>query len=100
MFRRDAMLLAPPDRPADWRQSRANDGHDASAGVAYATGLLAPLLLARRFRRDPEWAWLAPIGVGAALASGLLAGFFATDVDRRGNGLVQRTMVTTPLSFE
>jgi hypothetical protein len=99
-FRRDFMLLAPPDRDTGWQQSRANDGHDASAGVAYVTGLLAPLLLARRFRGDPAWSWLAPVGVAVAVTSGALAVFFATDVDRKGNGIVQRAMVSADLAFQ
>jgi hypothetical protein len=100
LLRRDTVLLNPPDRAEDWRQSRHNDGHDASAGVAFGCAVAVPVALAVRFRGDPAWSPLVPAAVVAALASGILMGAFATDVDRHGNGLLQRAMVTLPQAFQ
>jgi len=100
LLRRDTVLLNPPGRPADWRQSRRNDGHDAAAGVAFTTAVLVPLALAARFRHDPVWAPLVPVAVAAALTTGTVMAVFATDVDRRGNGILQRVMVTVPQAFQ
>jgi hypothetical protein len=99
LLRRDTYLLNPPGRPDDYRQSWHNDGHDASAGVIYATSVLAPLALAHRFRHDSTWAGLVPGAVASSVASVVLMGIFATDVDRRYNGLLQRVMVTVPQAF-
>jgi hypothetical protein len=99
VLRRDTYLLNPPGRPDDYHQSWHNDGHDVSAAVIYATSVLAPLALARRFRRDPAWASLVPGAVASSVASVVLMGVFATDVDRPYNGLIQRVMVTVPQAF-
>jgi Protein of unknown function (DUF998) len=98
-LRRDTFLLNPPDRPDDYRQSWHNDGHDLSAGVIYATSVLAPGALAWRFHRDEAWADLVPGAVASSAASLVLMAIFATDVDRRFNGLLQRLMVTVPQAF-
>ena len=90
-LRRDTFLLSPPGRDAAYEQSWHNDGHDLAATVIYATSVLAPLFLARRFRKDPAW---APLD-----ASVVLMVAFATDVDRSYNGIVQRIMVTVPQAF-
>jgi Protein of unknown function (DUF998) len=96
LLRRDALLLNPPGRPSDYVQSWHNDGHDVAAGVIYVGTVFAPLLLARRFRRDPQWASLVPVAVASSAVSVALMAIFATDVDRHGNGIVQRVMVTLP----
>jgi hypothetical protein len=96
LLRRDAVLLQPPGRPPGYEQSWHNDGHDAAAGAIYVTTVAAPLLLARRFRGDPQWSGLVPIAVVSSVASVVLMTIFATDVDRHGNGIVQRVMVTLP----
>jgi len=95
-LRRDAVLLNPPGRPPGYVQSWHNDGHDIAAGVIYVSPLVAPLLLARRFRRDPQWASLVPVAIASSATSVVLMTVFATDVDRHGNGIVQRVMVTLP----
>jgi hypothetical protein len=99
LFRRDHMLLNPPDKPPGWEQSWRNDGHDLAAGVIYTTSVAAPLLLARHLARDPQLAPLAPLGRGVSVASLTLMAVFATQVDRRGNGIVQRVMVSLPMAF-
>jgi hypothetical protein len=96
LLRRDAFLLNPPGRPDGYGQSWHNDGHDLAAGVIYVSTVAAPLLLARRFRRDPQWTSLVPIALASSAASVVLMVIFATDVDRHGNGIVQRVMVTLP----
>ena len=95
-LRRDAVLLNPPGRPDGYVQSWHNDGHDLAAGVIYASTVVAPLLLAHRFRRDPQWAPLVPLALASSAVSVALMAIFATDVDRHGNGIVQRVMVTLP----
>jgi hypothetical protein len=98
-LRRDAFLLSPPGRDPAYRQSWHNDGHDLAAAVIYATSVLAPLFLARRFRKDPAWAPLVPVALASSGASVVLMAIFATDVDRSYNGIVQRVMVTVPQAF-
>jgi hypothetical membrane protein len=99
LLRRDTVLLNPPDRPADYVQSWHNDGHDLAAAIIYTSTVVAPLLLARRFSGDPEWRSLIPVAVVSSVASVVLMAVFATDVDRHGNGVVQRVMVTLPQAF-
>jgi hypothetical protein len=95
-LRRDAFLLAPPDRVAGYSQSWHNDGHDIAAGVIYVSTVVAPLLLARRFRDDPAWSDLVPVALASSGISLALMAVFATDVDRSFNGIVQRVMVSVP----
>jgi hypothetical protein len=98
-FRRDRRSnYAPPgetETPPSWR----NDLHDVSAVASGALGLASLLALAARFRRDPAWRPLARPAALAALSSGGLSAWFARDVVRPGNGIVQRASVTIPLSF-
>jgi hypothetical protein len=95
-LRRDTFLLSPPGRDLAYRQSWHNDGHDLASGVVYVTSVLAPLVLARRFRDDPAWSPLVPVALASSGASVVLMAIFATDVDRHFNGIVQRVMVTVP----
>jgi hypothetical protein len=99
LLRRDTVLLNPPGRHPDYRQSWRNDGHDIAAGVIYTTSVAAPILLAARFRDDPAWAPLVPGALLSSAASVLLMVYFSADVDRHGNGVVQRVMVTIPQAF-
>jgi hypothetical protein len=99
LLRRDRMLLHPPDQPEDYQQSWKNNGHDISAGVIYSTSVAAPVFLFRHLRRDPRLAPLAPIGIAASATSLGLMLYFSTQVDRQGNGVVQRVMVSLPMAF-
>ena len=99
LLRRDRMLLHPPDQPDDYVQSWKNNGHDISAGVIYATSVAAPLFLFRHLQRDDRLAPMAPVGIAASATSLTLMAIFSTQVDRRGNGLVQRVMVSLPMGF-
>ena len=53
LFRRDHMLLTGPGFAGE---SWHNQVHDVVSGVAYGAMLAAPLVLARRWRGDPDWA--------------------------------------------
>jgi len=99
IFPRDRMLLHPPDQPDDYRQTWKNDGHDASAGLIYVSSVAAPIFLYKHLRNDPQLAPMAPIGIALSAASLGLMAFFAAEVDRPHNGLVQRAMVSLPMGF-
>jgi hypothetical protein len=98
VLRRDRMSNAPPQGEPEG-QSLINDLHDAAAVVGSGAGVLGMLALARRFRGDGEWASLAAPAAAGALVSGGLMAYFAIDVTRPGNGLVQRAAVSIPLAF-
>jgi hypothetical membrane protein len=92
LLRRDHMLLVPG--AVSWH----NHAHDVVSAVLYVDLVLAQLLLARRFGRDPAWRpwrpWLlASAGVTCAL---LIA--FAADTSAPGAGILQRAAVTVPLA--
>ena len=96
-FRRDHMLLAGPGFAGE---SWHNQVHDVVSGVAYAAMLTAPLVLARRFRADPQWAVIArPVQV-LALASAAAMAVFASRAAEPWNGVVQRAAVTLALAAE
>jgi hypothetical protein len=99
IFRRDRLLLHPPDQPPDHRQSWRNDGHDAAAALIYASSVAAPLFLYRHLRNDPRLSAMAPVGIALSTASLGLMAFFAVEVDRPHNGIVQRVMVSLPMGF-
>lgn len=98
LLRRDRMSNVPaPGEPEG--QSLVNDFHDLAAVMGSGAGVLGMLALAERFRGDREWAPFAvPAAVGG-LVSGALMVYFATDVTRPGNGIVQRVAVSIPLGF-
>lgn len=99
LFRRDRVSNFPMPGERDEPQSWVNDVHDVSSVAAgmFALGSLAAL--AERFAGDPAWRGLSRRAVSSALASGALAAWFARDVTRPGNGLVQRASVSIPLGF-
>jgi hypothetical protein len=97
VFRRDHMLLTGPGFAGE---SWHNQVHDVVSGVAYGAMLAAPLVLARRWRNDPDWAVLSrPVQV-LALASGATLAVFASRIAEPYNGVVQRIAVTLPLTAE
>ena len=96
-FRRDHMLLTGPGFAGE---SWHNQVHDVVSGVAYAAMLTAPLVLARQFRADSQWAMMArPVQV-LALASAAAMAVFASRAAEPWNGAVQRTAVTLALAAE
>jgi hypothetical protein len=97
VFRRDHLLLVGPGFAGE---SWHNQVHDVASGVAYGAMLAAPLILARRFRDDPEWAIVSrPVQV-LALGSAIALAVFASRVAEPWNGVVQRIAVTLALSAE
>jgi Protein of unknown function (DUF998) len=97
VFRRDHLLLTGPGFTGE---SWHNQVHDLVSGAAYAAMIAAPLLLARSFRRDPDWAGLSrPLQVLALVSAAALALFASRALDP-WNGTVQRVAVTLPLTAE
>ena len=97
LFRRDHMLL---DSPGFAGESWHNQVHDVASGVAYGAMLAAPLLLARRWRDDPDWAPVGrPVQVLALVSAAALA-VFASRIAGPCNGVVQRIAVTLALAAE
>lgn len=97
LFRRDHMLLAGPGFAGE---SWHNQVHDVVSGVAYGAMLAAPLVLARRWHDDPDWAPVSrPVQV-LTLASAAALAVFASRIAGLHNGVVQRIAVTLPLTAE
>ena len=97
LFRRDHMLLAGPGFAGE---SWHNQVHDVVSGVAYGAMLVAPLVLARRWRDDPDWAPVSrPVQV-LALVSAVALAVFASRMAGPYDGVVQRIAVTLPLAAE
>jgi Protein of unknown function (DUF998) len=97
VFRRDHLLLASPGFTGE---SWHNQVHDVASGVAYGAMLAAPLVLARRFRDDPDWAAVSrPVQV-LALGSAVALVVFASRAVEPWNGAVQRVAVTLALGTE
>jgi hypothetical protein len=97
VFRRDHLLLAGPGFGGE---SWHNQVHDVASGVAYGAMLAAPLVLALRFRRDPDWAVISRPVLVLALGSAAALAVFASQVIEPWNGLVQRVAVTLALAAE
>ena len=97
VFRRDHMLLTGPGFAGE---SWHNQVHDVVSGVAYGAMIAAPLVLARRWRADPDWAAVRrPVQV-LALVSAVTLAVFASRIAGPYNGLLQRLAVTLPLGAE
>jgi hypothetical protein len=71
-----------------------------ASGVAYGAMLAAPLVLGRRFRKDPGWAPVSRPVVVLALGSAVALAVFASRVVEPWNGVVQRAAVTLALAAE
>jgi len=97
VFRRDHLLLTGPGFAGE---SWHNQVHDLVSAVAYGAMIAAPLVLARSFRGDPDWAGLRrPLQVLALLSAAALA-LFASGAVAPWNAVVQRAAVTLPLTAE
>jgi hypothetical protein len=97
VFRRDHMLLISPGFTGE---SWHNQVHDVASGVAYTAMLTAPLVLARRFRRDPRWAGAARPVVVLTFASAAAMLVFVSRAAEPWNGVVQRVAVSLALGAE
>ena len=100
LLRRDHMLLTSGS--ASWH----NHAHDVISAVIYADLIVAQLVLARRFGRDPAdpgparpgWRrWRPWLLASAGVTAGLLAAFTA-DISAPDAGILQRAAVTVPLA--
>ena len=96
-FRRDHVLLVGPGFSGE---SWHNQVHDVVSGVAYGAMLAAPLVLARRFRGDPDWEAVSRPLLVLALGSAVALAVFASRVVEPWNGVVQRVAVTLALGTE
>ena len=93
LLRRDHMMLGLPG------ESWHNHAHDVVSSIIYLTLVVAPLLLAARFRGDASWQRLSvPLVVGAAATSGALA-VFVSSAFGSWDPALQRVAVTIPLAM-
>ncbi len=92
LLRRDHVLLTAG--PESWH----NHAHDVVSAIAYVLLVAAPLLLARRLRRDPDWRGLAAPLAAAAVASAALLVLFYSAPHSSWDGLLQRIAVSLPLA--
>ncbi len=97
LLRRDHMLLVGAGFAGE---SWHNQAHDIISGIAYATMIAGPVVLARRFRADPGWAVLEPPILALAALSAIALLLFASRVAEPWNPVVQRIAVTLPLAAE
>ena len=72
------------------------NAHDAISGLIYASLVLAQLVLARRFRRDPRWRPWRPWLLTGAAATGVLLIACAAAVTGPAAAILQRAAVTLP----
>jgi hypothetical membrane protein len=92
LLRRDHVLLT--GGPVSWH----NHAHDVISAAAYVLLIAAPLLLARRFRRDRQWSRLAaPLVAAAVAATALLAAVYAAP-HASWAATLQRIGVSLPLA--
>lgn len=92
LLRRDHMLLVPG--AVSWH----NHAHDLVSAVLYVDLVLAQLLLARRFGREPSWRRWRPWLLASAAATAAVLVAFAADTSAPGAGVLQRVAVSIPLA--
>jgi hypothetical membrane protein len=92
LLRRDHMLLVPG--AVSWH----NHAHDLVSAVLYVDLVLAQLLLARRFGREPSWRRWRPWLLASAAATTAVLVAFAADTSAPGAGVLQRVAVSIPLA--
>jgi hypothetical protein len=91
------MMLGTPG--AAVAESWHNHAHDLVSSIIYVTLVIAPLLLAVRFRGDARWQrlWI-PLLAGSAATAGLL-GVFASSAWESWDPVLQRVAITIPLAM-
>ena len=91
------MMLEPPGAAVG--ESWHNHAHDLVSSIIYVTLVVAPLLLAARFRGDPRWQRpRVPLLAGSVATAGLL-GVFASSAWESWDPVLQRVAVTIPLAL-
>ncbi|MGZ8583783.1 MAG: DUF998 domain-containing protein [Actinomycetota bacterium] len=98
-LRRDRMSNWPMPGDPIGRQSWVNDAHDLASVLGHICATAGLLSLAARLRREPGLRDLVFPAASAAIASSGVMSYFARDVVRPGNGIVQRVGITIPLAF-
>jgi Protein of unknown function (DUF998) len=91
LLRRDHMLLTAGS--VSWH----NHAHDVISVVIYADLVVAQVLLARRFGRDPAWTRWRPWLLASGAVTGAVLIAFAADTSGAWAGVLQRVAVTIPL---
>ncbi|MBV9383163.1 MAG: DUF998 domain-containing protein [Streptosporangiaceae bacterium] len=93
LLRRDHMLLNAPGEPgATWHAV----AHDALSGLVYVDLVVAQLVLASRFGRDPGWRRWRPWLLASAAATGVILTAYAADVTGPAAAVLQRIAVSVP----
>ena len=97
LLRRDRMLLAPGS--VSWH----NHAHDVISALIYVDLVVAQMLLAARFGRDPRgpdpgWRRWRPWLLASGLATGAVLAAFAADTSAAAAGVLQRVGVSIPLA--
>ena len=92
LLRRDHMLLTPGS--VSWH----NHAHDVVSAAIYADLVVAQVLLAARFGRDPRWKPWRPWLLASAAATAAVLIAFAGDTSAPAAGILQRVAVTIPLA--
>jgi hypothetical protein len=91
LLRRDHVELT--SGPVSWH----NDAHNVVSLVLYGDLVLAQLLLARSFGRDPRWRRWRPYALAGAIATAAALAVFIPDTTSSYAGILQRVAVTIPL---
>ena len=97
LLRRDRMLLAPGG--VSWH----NHAHDVISAMIYVDLVVAQMLLAARFGRDPGalevgWRRWRPWLLASGLATAAVLAAFAADTSAAAAGVLQRVVVSIPLA--
>jgi len=92
LLRRDHMLLTSGS--VSWH----NHAHDVISALIYVDLVVAQLLLAARFGRDPGWRRWRPWLLGSAGVTAAVLVAFAADTSAADAGILQRVAVTIPLA--
>jgi hypothetical membrane protein len=93
LFRRDTLVLQPPElADPSWHHVV----HDLASFVLYVLMVAAPLVLARRFAREPTWAPVAPLARAAGWWACALVALFASRLAVEWNGVWQRAATCGP----
>jgi hypothetical membrane protein len=71
--------------------------HDAVSGLVFLALVVAQLVLARAFRRDPRWRDLRAYSIVSGILTLALLVLFGTSAIDGWNGLVQRVFLAVPL---